>query len=70
MPADNLEARVRARLSGLRTSNLLRTMRPPFGVDLSSNDYLRLSAHPCVGGVRGRNRVGGVRQHRFEAAAR
>jgi len=48
MPADNLEARVRARLSGLRTSNLLRTMRPPFGVDLSSNDYLRLSAHPRV----------------------
>src|SRR5678816_2955907 len=48
MPADNLEARVRARLSGLRTSNLLRTMRPPVGVDLSSNDYLRLSAHPRV----------------------
>ena len=48
MPADNLEARVRARLSDLRASGLLRTMRPPFGVDLTSNDYLRLSAHPRV----------------------
>src|SRR3954454_4992045 len=49
MPADNdLEARVRARLSGLRTSDLLRTMRAPLGVDLSSNDYLRLSVDPRV----------------------
>src|SRR4051794_28929023 len=48
MPADNLEARVRARLSDLRTSDLFRTMRPPVGVDLSSNDYLRLSVHPRV----------------------
>ena len=49
MPADKtLEARVRARLSDLRGSELLRTMRPPFGVDLSSNDYLRLSTHPRI----------------------
>ena len=49
MPADNsLEARIRARLSDLRTHDLLRTMRPPAGVDLSSNDYLRLSVHPRV----------------------
>src|SRR5215204_1892812 len=49
MPADNLlEPRIRARLEELRASNLLRTMRPPIGVDLSSNDYLRLSVHPRV----------------------
>lgn len=49
MPADNtLEARIRARLLDLRTRDLLRTMRPPAGVDLSSNDYLRLSTHPRV----------------------
>ena len=49
MPADNdLETRVRARLSALRTSDLHRTMRSPIGVDLSSNDYLRLSVEPRV----------------------
>jgi 8-amino-7-oxononanoate synthase len=49
MPADNsLEARIRARLSDLRAHDLLRTMRPPGGIDLSSNDYLRLSTHPRV----------------------
>jgi 8-amino-7-oxononanoate synthase len=49
MPADNtLEARVRARLADLAAANLLRVMRPPFGVDLSSNDYLTLSTHPRV----------------------
>jgi 8-amino-7-oxononanoate synthase len=49
MPADNsLEARIRTRLSDLRAHDLLRTMRPPAGVDLSSNDYLRLSVHPRV----------------------
>src|SRR6478672_9952749 len=49
MPADNLlERRIRARLEELRTADLLRTMRPPIGVDLSSNDYLRLSVHPRV----------------------
>lgn len=49
MPADKpLDARVRARLSDLRVHDLIRTMRPPLGVDLSSNDYLQLSAHPRV----------------------
>ena len=49
MPADRpLDARVRARLSDLRVHDLLRTMRPPMGVDLSSNDYLQLSVHPRV----------------------
>src|ERR1044071_7004878 len=49
MPADNsLEARIRARLSDLRSHDLFRTMRHPIGGDLSSNDYLRLSIHPRV----------------------
>lgn len=49
MPADHaLESRVRAHLADLRSQGLLRTMRPPVGVDLSSNDYLKLSIHPRV----------------------
>ena len=48
MPDKELEARVRARLADLRARDLLRTMRPPSGVDLSSNDYLKLSTHPRV----------------------
>ena len=49
MPADSsLEARVRARLADLEAQKLLRTLRSPFGVDLSSNDYLTLSTHPRV----------------------
>jgi 7-keto-8-aminopelargonate synthetase-like enzyme len=49
MPADHsLESRVRARLADLRADDLLRTMRSPIGVDLSSNDYLKLSLHPRV----------------------
>jgi 8-amino-7-oxononanoate synthase len=43
-----LEQRVRARLAGLRTDGLLRSLRPPSGLDLSSNDYLRLAADPRV----------------------
>jgi 8-amino-7-oxononanoate synthase len=49
MPLDSpLHARVRARLNDLDSQRLLRTMRPPSGIDLSSNDYLNLSAHPRV----------------------
>ncbi len=49
MPADSsLESRVRARLADLRADDLLRTMRSPVGVDLSSNDYLKLAIHPKV----------------------
>jgi len=49
MPAANrLEARLRARLAELRAHDLIRTPRPPMGVDLSSNDYLGLSTHPRV----------------------
>jgi 8-amino-7-oxononanoate synthase len=49
MPADSvLEQRVRSRLAGLRADGLLRSLRPPSGLDLSSNDYLRLAADPRV----------------------
>jgi len=43
-----LEQRLRARLLELERDGLLRTRRPPQGIDLSSNDYLGLSAHPLV----------------------
>ncbi len=49
MPGGNpLEIRVRARLQDLRDGGLFRTLRPPSGVDLSSNDYLNLSTDPRV----------------------
>lgn len=49
MPAPSpVEARVRRSLADLRAQGLLRAMRPPAGVDLSSNDYLALSTHPRV----------------------
>jgi 8-amino-7-oxononanoate synthase len=49
MPADKqLEDRIRVRLGELRASDSIRAMRAPIGVDLSSNDYLRLSVHPRV----------------------
>lgn len=43
-----LEQRVRIRLDTLRASGLARTLRPPSGIDLSSNDYLNLSRHPAI----------------------
>lgn len=46
--ADPLDARLAARLADLRDRHLTRVMRPPSGVDLSSNDYLSLSTHPAV----------------------
>jgi 8-amino-7-oxononanoate synthase len=49
MRADSLlEQRTRGRLAALRFGGLLRSLRPPSGVDLSSNDYLELSKHPRV----------------------
>ncbi len=45
---DRLQARVRAQLAAIRGARLERTLRPPSGVDLSSNDYLGLSTHPRV----------------------
>lgn len=43
---DGLAARVGARLRTLRHEKLERTLRPPSGVDFSSNDSLGLSTHP------------------------
>jgi len=49
MPSDNLlEGRVRARLAEIASAGLMRTLRPPAGIDLSSNDYLNLSRHPVI----------------------
>jgi 8-amino-7-oxononanoate synthase len=35
-------------MDALREAQLLRALRPPAGVDLSSNDYLGLSTHPLL----------------------
>ena len=43
-----LADRVRARLADLGSQGLLRRLRPPAGIDLASNDYLGLAAHPRV----------------------
>jgi 8-amino-7-oxononanoate synthase len=43
-----LEARIRTRLAEWEAAGLLRTLRPPSGVDFSSNDYLNLSTHPLI----------------------
>lgn len=48
MPDSDLEQRVRARLASLDAEGLLRTLRSPAGIDLSSNDYLSLSSHPRI----------------------
>jgi 8-amino-7-oxononanoate synthase len=42
------EERLAATLSGLRDAGLLRQMRLPHGIDLVSNDYLGLAAHPYL----------------------
>ncbi len=41
-----LESRVGERLRALRHDGLERVLRPPAGIDLSSNDYLGLARHP------------------------
>jgi 8-amino-7-oxononanoate synthase len=46
--ASRLARRVEARLGSLREAGLLRTLRPPSGIDLSSNDYLGLARDPRV----------------------
>jgi 8-amino-7-oxononanoate synthase len=43
-----LEERLRGHLAELERDGLLRTRRPPRGIDLSSNDYLGLAAHPLI----------------------
>jgi 8-amino-7-oxononanoate synthase len=46
--ADDFEQRIRAELEEIDRAGLRRTLRPPFGIDLSSNDYLGLAAHPML----------------------
>ena len=41
-----LRQRVLARLAEWEAAGLRRSLRPPSGIDLSSNDYLGLAAHP------------------------
>ena len=54
MPADSrscalpLATRLSVRLAALRESHLYRSLCPPSGIDLCSNDYLGLSQHPVV----------------------
>src|SRR5215467_1243661 len=43
---EQLDARIRARLASIREADLERTLQPPSGIDMSSNDYLGLSTHP------------------------
>jgi 8-amino-7-oxononanoate synthase len=56
---DPLEARVAERLRAIREAQLLRTLRPPTGIDFSSNDYLGLAGHPLLK----RAMIGAVEQH-------
>jgi 8-amino-7-oxononanoate synthase len=43
-----LETRIRRRLAEWEAAGLLRVLRPPAGLDFSSNDYLNLSTHPTI----------------------
>jgi 8-amino-7-oxononanoate synthase len=43
-----LEDRIRRSLAGLDAQGLRRRLRPPEGIDLCSNDYLGLAAHPLI----------------------
>src|SRR6266576_6080729 len=43
-----LAGRTWERLQSLADDGLVRTLRPPSGIDLSSNDYLGLAAHPRI----------------------
>lgn len=45
---EGLERRWRRRLEELDSESLLRSLRSPHGVDLSSNDYLGLAGHPLL----------------------
>lgn len=58
--ADPLRRRLAARLQDWTRADLLRHLRPPSGIDVSSNDYLQLARHPRVvrAFVRGAEREG------------
>jgi 8-amino-7-oxononanoate synthase len=47
-PSPALEQRVAAHIKALGEAQLLRTLCPPGGIDLSSNDYLGLARHPLL----------------------
>src|SRR5689334_17231460 len=47
-PNGRLLHRLLERLDALKDADLLRTLRPPRGIDLSSNDYLGLARHPLL----------------------
>src|SRR5258705_5280805 len=43
-----LSARLAERLAAIDADGLRRTLRPPSGIDLCSNDYLGLAQHPLL----------------------
>ncbi len=45
---DALASRLRERLAAIDQAGLRRTLRPPAGIDLCSNDYLGLAKHPLL----------------------
>lgn len=48
MQTSDFFARLRERLDAIDAAGLRRCLRPPAGIDLSSNDYLGLATHPLL----------------------